>query len=250
MATTAPVASEKPQHDHAAKPPVRRQLVAFTFYKVMPEWRRLPAETKVEHKRAFVAVIDKWKKPGECISITYSVTGTRGDADFCLWTICYSVDEINQMRAELISTPLGGYLLTPHNFLSMTKRSLYQIDHESAPEDDARGAIRPGGQKYNFIYPFVKTRPWYLLPLTERKRLMDEHIRVGLKYPRVKLNTTYSFGIDDQDFVVAFESNYPEDFVDLVQELRETEASMYTERDTPMFCCVRMSPAAALDQLG
>jgi chlorite dismutase len=154
------------------------------------------------------------------------------------------------MRAELMSTPLGGYLETPHNFLSMTKRSQYQIDYESAPEEDARGAIRPGGQKFNFVYPFVKTRPWYLLPMTERRRLMDEHIRVGLKYPRVKLNTTYSFGIDDQDFVVAFESNYPEDFVDLVQELRETEASMYTERDTPMFCCVRMQVAEALDHLG
>jgi chlorite dismutase len=248
MSTTAPAAAAAAQHDHKA--PTRRQIVAFTFYKVMPEWRRLSAEIKADHKRAFIAVIDKWKKNGEFVTVTYSVTGTRGDADICLWSICYSVEEINKMRAELLSTPLGGYLNIPHNFLSMTKRSMYQIDHESAPEDDARGAIRPGGQKYNFVYPFVKTRPWYLLPLTERRRLMEEHIRVGLKYPRVKLNTTYSFGIDDQDFVVAFESNYPEDFVDLVQELRETEASLYTQCDTPMFCCVRMQAAETLDQLG
>ena len=56
----------------------------------------------------------------------------------------------------------------------------------------------------------------------------------------MKLNTTYSFGIDDQEFVVAFETNFPEDFLDLVQQLRETEISMYTLQDTPIFSCVRV----------
>ena len=79
---------------------------------------------------------------------------------------------------------------------------------------------------------------------------MDEHIRVGLTYPRVKLNTTYSFGIDDQEFVVAFETNFPEDFLDLVQQLRETEISLYTLKDTPIFSCVRMQPLEMLDRLG
>jgi chlorite dismutase len=66
----------------------------------------------------------------------------------------------------------------------------------------------------------------------------------------VKLNTTYSFGIDDQEFVVAFESDYPEDFLDLVQQLRETEISMYTLKDTPIFSCVRMTPVEMLDRVG
>src|SRR5688500_19088924 len=55
--------------------------------------------------------------------------------------------------------------------------------------------------------------------------MMDEHIRIGSKYRSVKLHTTYSFGLDDQEFVVAFETDYPSDFLDLVQELRETKAS-------------------------
>jgi chlorite dismutase len=79
---------------------------------------------------------------------------------------------------------------------------------------------------------------------------MDEHIRIGLSYPRVKLNTTYSFSIDDQEFVVAFETNFPEDFLDLVQQLRETEISMYTLQDTPIFSCVRVSAEEMLDRLG
>jgi chlorite dismutase len=154
------------------------------------------------------------------------------------------------MMAELMATPMGGYLEVTYNYVAMTKRSQYLLGHEHEGQTDSRGFIRPGGAKYIFIYPFWKTRPWYLLPMTERKRLMDEHIRIGLMYPRVKLNTTYSFGIDDQEFVVAFETNFPEDFLDLVQQLRETEISMYTLQDTPIFSCVRVPAAEMLDRLG
>ena len=230
--------------------PVKRQIVCFSFYKLDPAWRRLPAEEKSAHKAVFAAVLTRWNKPGEFLSLTYSTIGTRGDVDFCVWSIGYAIDELNQMRSELLATPLGGYLDSPHNFLAMTKRSQYQIDREDESEGEGRGAIRPGGHKYIFIYPFWKTRPWYLLSLAERKRLMDEHIRVGLKFPRVKLNTTYSFGIDDQEFVVAFETNFPEDFLDLVQQLRETEISLYTLKDFPIFSCVRLKPMEMLDRLG
>jgi chlorite dismutase len=253
---TATTPSGRPASSYGAaphdpsKPPVKRQIVCFSFYKVMPEWRRLPAEEKAAHKAAFAEVLARWNRPGEFLSMTYSTIGTRGDVDMCLWSIGYGVDELNKMRSELMRTPLGGYLNSPHNFLAMTKRSQYQIDRPDESEGEGRGAIRPGGQKYIFIYPFWKTRAWYLLAATERKRLMDEHIRIGLMYPRVKLNTTYSFGIDDQEFVVAFETNFPEDFLDLVQQLRETEISMYTLQDTPIFSCVRVPAAEMLDRLG
>jgi chlorite dismutase len=247
-ARPAPVGSPKP-HEHGSTP-VKRQIVCFSFYKVLPEWRRLPAEEKAAHKAAFAEVLARWNKPGEFLSLTYSTIGTRGDVDMCVWSIGYAVEELNRMRSELMGTPLGGYLTTPHNFLAMTKRSQYQIDRPDESEGEGRGAIRPGGQKYIFIYPFWKTRPWYLLSAAERKRLMDEHIRIGLMYPRVKLNTTYSFGIDDQEFVVAFETNFPEDFLDLVQQLRETEISLYTLQDTPIFSCVRLPAKEMLDRLG
>ncbi|HZY61569.1 MAG TPA: chlorite dismutase family protein [Edaphobacter sp.] len=239
-------AASRPTHGGA----IKRQIVAFSFYKVMPEWRRLPKQEKEAHKTEFAAVLQRWNRPGEFLSLTYSTVGTRGDVDMCVWSIGYAVDEMNQMRSEMMTTALGGYLTSPHNFLAMTKRSQYQIDRADESEGESRGAIRPGGQKYNFIYPFWKTRPWYRLSLEERKRLMDEHIRIGLSYPRVKLNTTYSFGIDDQEFVVAFETNFPEDFVDLVQQLRETEISLYTLQDTPVFSCVRVSPEEMLNRLG
>lgn len=242
-------AQGRPQGGHG-EAPAKRQIVAFSFYKVMPEWKRLPEAERAAHKKAFAEVIEKWNTPGEFLTLTYSTVGTRGDVDMLVWSICYSVEEMNAMRSELLATPLGGYIEAPHHFLAMTKRSQYQIGREEESEGEGRGAIRPGGHKYIFVYPFWKTRPWYLLTLAERKRLMDEHIRIGMQYPRVKLNTTYSFGIDDQEFVVAFETNFPEDFLDLVQQLRETEISIYTLKDFPIFSCVRLTPEETLNRIG
>lgn len=229
---------------------LKRQVVSYQFFKVLPEWRRLPAKEREEHKRAFAEVVGRWDRPGSFMTLTYSTVGTRGECEMLLWRIAYSLDEINQMTAELFATPLGGYLQIAHSFLAMTKRSQYLIGHVHEGQSDSRGVIRPGLQKYIFVYPFWKTRAWYLLPAEERMRLMAEHIRIGHLYPRVKLNTTYSFGLDDQEFVVSFETNYPEDFLDLVQQLRETEISAYTLKDYPIFSCIRMSPQEMLDRLG
>jgi chlorite dismutase len=100
-----------------------------------------------------------------------------------------------------------------------------------------------------FVYPFVKSREWYLLSRQARQGIMDEHIEVGNRYQSVRLNTTYSFGLDDQEFVVAFETEHPGDFLDLVQALRETEGSRFTVRDTPIFTAVQTPPAELIRQL-
>jgi chlorite dismutase len=96
----------------------------------------------------------------------------------------------------------------------------------------------------------VKSREWYLLSKEARQKVMDEHIKVGNMYPSVKLNTTYSFGLDDQEFVVAFETDLPGDFLDLVMALRETEGSKYTIRDTPIYTCRLLELKETLDLLG
>src|SRR5690606_23686051 len=83
-----------------------------------------------------------------------------------------------------------------------------------------------------------------------RQGVMDEHIAVGREYPAVKLNTTYSFGIDDYEFILALETDEPADIRDLVQQLRETESSRYTVQDTPLFTCINMRLLEALDALG
>src|SRR3984957_7490568 len=99
-----PASSYGSQPHDPSKPAVKRQIVCFSFYKVMPEWRRLPAEEKSAHKAAFAEVLAKGNKPGEFLSLTFSTIGTRGDVDMCVWSIGYGVDELNQMRSELMRT--------------------------------------------------------------------------------------------------------------------------------------------------
>ena len=153
-----------------------------------------------------------------------------------------------ELQTALNRTDLGAYLSIPYSYLAMTRRSIYEFSQE--PAHDQRLVIRPSAAKYLFVYPFIKTRSWYALPKTERQRMMDEHVRVGRKYPTIRLNTTYSYGLDDQEFVVAFEGDQPAEFLDLVMELRESEASAYTLRDTPTFTCVQMGLWELLDTLG
>jgi chlorite dismutase len=228
-------------------PAVRRQFVNFAFYKLDPAFRRLPADQRQSARDEFVAVVSERQSGLICLS--YSTVGLRGDADLLLWRISHNSDDIQAQTARINKTVLGAYLTTPHSMLSMTKRSSYIDKLDPFHTSESRTQIIPGKRKYLFVYPFVKTRPWYLLPLEERQQIMDEHIRVGNKYPSVKLNTTYSFGLDDQDFVVAFETDEPKDFLDLVMELRETRSSNYTQRDTPIFTCVQMPIEAVLGQL-
>jgi chlorite dismutase len=143
-----------------------------------------------------------------------------------LWRIHYELEPLQRHGAALMKGALGPYVTTPYAFLGMTKRSTY-VDHIHPDHEDDRLTVVPGTQKYIFIYPFVKTREWYGLDAQTRGTMMREHIHVGTTYPAVKLNTTYSFGLDDQEFVVAFESDRADDFLDLVQDLRETGASRY-----------------------
>jgi len=153
------------------------------------------------------------------------------------------------MAARLNGTMMAKYLEPTHSFLSMTKRSMY-IEKDCAEHEEDRVHIVPGQADYLFLCPLLRTREWYSRPQEQRQEMMDENLRIGSKYRSVKLHTTYSFGLDDQEFVVAFETDKPSDFLDLIQELRETKASCFTLRDTPMFTCRQRSLAECLDALG
>ena len=182
--------------------------------------------------------------------LPYSTVGLKHTTDFMLWRITYDIDLLQQMTAEINRSRLARHLDVPVSYLSMTKHSQYVDEHVHEGQEGRRLRIVPGKRPFLFVYPFVKTRDWYLLPMSERQRIMNEHIAIGHKYPRVKINTTYSFGLDDQDFVVAFEAESPAEFLDLVQDLRETESSKYTVRDTPMYTCRRTPIEEIVELLG
>ena len=231
----------------ATGPAIQRQFVNFAFYKLAPEFRRLPAQEKQAARDEFLALFASPSKG--LITLSYSTAGLRPECDFLLWRIGLQPDDMQAQTAAINKTRLGGYLTTPYSLVSMTKRSMYIDKVDPFHTAESRTHVIPGKRKFLFVYPFVKTRDWYLLPLERRQEIMDHHIKVGNEFPSVKLNTTYSFGLDDQDFVVAFETEEPKDFLDLVMKLRETESSKYTQRDTPIFTCIQMPMEKVLDQL-
>ena len=223
----------------------QRQFVKYTFFKVQPAWRGLPSEEREAGKRELVGLLERFAD--RLMVRAYSTVGTRGDCDFLLWTVGERLEDVQELLSRVVGTRMGQYLETPYSYLAMTRRSMYVDNHRHEGQEGTRLRVRPAGTKYLFVYPFVKTRAWYALPKAERQALMGVHIESGRRYPSVRINTSYSFGLDDQEFVVSFETDSPSDFLDLVMELRETRASEYTLRDTPIFTCVSTTSAEALD---
>ena len=183
---------------------------------------------------------------------SYRTVGTRGDADFLLWLVSERLDDLHEFGVRLNRTRLAAYLESPYSYFSMTKQSMYVEKHRHDNQEGRsnRLVIAPTGRRYLFVYPFVKSREWYALPADERWRIMQGHIEVGREYPGVDNHTTYSFGLDDQEFVVAFDTDDVADFLDLVHEMRGSEASTHTVRDVPSFTCIAMDVDEVLSALG
>jgi chlorite dismutase len=220
---------------------VEGQYVAYSFYRVDPAWRRLPVEERSAGKDAFAEVIEDWTTRFDALRV-YTVTGVRPDADFFLWKITQRYEDLGELGAALNSTPLAGWLETPYSYLATTKASQYTKARRPR-------RVVPKGSPYLVVYPFVKVRPWYGLSREDRQRAMNEHMEIGAEFETIHNHTTYSFGIDDQEFMTVFECDEPADFMHLMLTLRESEASRYTERDTPIFVGQQVSIRAALDAL-
>lgn len=226
----------------------KRDFVKYTFYKASPRWRRLPDGDRERSKNEFADVLAEFS---DRVSLSsYSLVGTRRDVDFMLWKVSPTLEAINELLAQLNRTELGKFLDIPHSYLAMTRRSPYVDQHHHQGQEGASATMRIVGRKYLFVYPFVKTHEWYQASREDRQKLMDEHFLIGHKYPEVKISTSYSFGLDDQEFVLGFETDEPGAFLDLVMELRESRARPYTLRDTPIFTCINKPLRACLDDLG
>jgi chlorite dismutase len=218
------------------------QYVAYTYYRVDPGWRRLPVEERQAGKDAFAEVVEHFADRFDHLR-AYSTAGVRPETDFFLWKITERYDALGELGAALNGTPLAGWLETPYSYLATTKASHYTQARKARK-------ITPHGLPYLVVYPFVKVRPWYTLTEEDRQRAMDEHIRIGREeFPGIKNHTTYSFGIDDQEFMTAFECEEPADFMHLMLRLRDSEASRYTERDTPIFVGRHVTIREALAEL-
>ncbi|MEA2428702.1 MAG: hypothetical protein QOF37_2330 [Thermoleophilaceae bacterium] len=218
-----------------------RHFVKFTFVKVDPAWRRRDPEDRARDKEEFAAACRDFAE--DHFLRVYSTVGTRGDTDLLVRTAAPSLEAIHELHVVLNQSGLMRWGDVSHSFLAMTKESVYS--DEAQPLKPREGSER----KFLIVYPMWKKREWYLLPGEERMRIMRSHIETGRRHPTIEINTAYSFGLDDQEFVVSFNADDPGEFLDLVQELRGTESSAYTASETPIFTCISSSVERALDAL-
>ncbi|HEY6883590.1 MAG TPA: chlorite dismutase family protein [Nitrososphaeraceae archaeon] len=214
----------------------------FSFFKVDPKWRWLNEIGKEEAAKEFSSLIEVANTKMKVR--TYSTLGLCDDAEFLLWMISDSVEKMQILTSKTYSTVLGKYLELSQVYLSASRPSIYSNKVIPGFATDEQP------MKYTIVYPFVKSREWYLLPYEDRQKMMDEHIAVGRKFSQIRLNTSYSFGIDDQDFMLAFETNDLMIFQDLIIQLRETQVSKYIVRDTPMIVCIYKGVEDIIKSLG
>jgi len=213
----------------------------FSFFKIDPKWRWMADLAKEESAKEVENIIIN----SGIRFRSYSTLGLRDDAEFLFWFAAETAEEIQNVISKLYLTVFGKYIIPSHVYLSCTRSSTY-----------ARKGTLPSfvlgnePQKYVIVYPFTKTREWYLLPQEQRQKMMDQHINVSEKYPQVTLNTTYSFGISDQDFMLAFECDNLRDFQNLIMDLSQTPVSAYVAVDTPMITCVKKDIVPIITSLG
>ncbi len=219
----------------------RKFYFNFSFFKVDPKWRWMADLAKEESAKEVENVIGN----SGIRFRSYSTLGLRDDADFMFWFAAESVEEIQTAISKLYLTVFGKYITPSHVYLSATRPSIYAKTGK-VPSFVAGEEAR----QYVIVYPFIKTRDWYLLPVQQRQKLMEEHIEVGKSYPQVVLNTTYSFGIHDEDFMLAFETDDLHSFQNLIMDLRGTQVSKYVAVDTPMIVCVKKDIIPLISSLG
>ena len=159
----------------------------------------------------------------------YSTAGLSAGVDVILWIVAETADLFRKLATDLQQSAFGRAFTFKHIYLGIASMSQYDPDHGPA----FLKGIEP--KRFLSVYPFVKTPNWYLLPFEERRDLMIEHGRMGNEFPSILTNTVNSFGIADQEFIVALEDDDPAVLVKMVQRLRAAKVREYTAVDTPIF---------------
>ena len=227
-----------------APTPESAQFVQYLFFKTDPQWRRLPEEVRHRGRREFAAVL-----AGAAPAVTihaYSTLGLKVSSDLLLWWKSTAPESLQETLSALLQTGLGQYLEATTSLFGLTRPSQYtkrRTTQEQALDEQTR-------LKYLVVYPFTKTIEWYLMSREARQGMMNEHMRVGHDYTDVRQVLLYTTGLDDQEFIVAYETNDLARHQQLVIDLRDTEARRYTLRDTPIYTAIYRPLDAALALLG
>lgn len=218
-------------------------FVQFLFYRLDPAWRRLPEDGRI--CRATSEFADTVEEAGTITTYAYHTTGLKAGTDLLLWRHGSDVAEMQASAARLQQTTFGRYLELTRSYFGLIRPSTYtrrQTAQEQAVFSQERGT-------YLVVYPFTKTVEWYLLGKATRQGMMNEHIKVGREYPNIKQILVHSTGLDDQEFMVSYETEDLLEFQSLVIDLRSSDARAYTLADTPIYTCVHRPLREVLELL-
>jgi chlorite dismutase len=193
-----------------------------------PAWRRRPAAEREAEIAAFCAAAER--SSARLVQHAYSTIGLRAEGDLLLWRMAERIEEVEETAADLLASGIGSWLTPAISMIGLMRPSQY-VKRPTSQEQSLFSGER---SRYLVVYPFTKNVEWYLTPAEERQEVMKGHMRVGHRYPQVRQLLAYSFGLDDQEFIVAYETDELVAFQDLVRELRETESRRSTVRDTPI----------------
>jgi chlorite dismutase len=210
-----------------------------------PAWRRLSDGDRAEDCRRFAEATHS--ADGEGLrTVAYSSIGLEPGVDLLLWRMAASVDQLEMAAAAGLRTGIGRWLVVRHSLIGRIGPSQY-VKRPSEQEQSLFGGER---SRYLVVYPFTKSTDWYLLSREARQGIMNEHMRVGHAYPSVRQALAYSFGLDSQDFVVAYETDDLGTFGDLVRDLRGTESRRSTVSDSPILLGIHRPLEEILSLLG
>jgi chlorite dismutase len=224
--------------------PVASQFVQYLFLSVDSQWRRLDASVRAAGRAEFAQVIAD--AAPDITTHAYSTLGLKTGAQLMLWWKSDDAVTVQDTLGALLSTGLGRYCEIAHSLWGLTRPSIYtkrRTVQEQAIDETTR-------LRYLVVYPFTKTIEWYLMSRDARQGMMNEHMRIGHDFADVRQVLLYTTGLDDQEFIVAYETETLERHQDLVIALRSTEARRYTLRDTPIFTAVHRPIGDALALLG
>ncbi len=190
-------------------------------------WRRLPDAQRRSTCADFVSSIER---AADVTSYAYTMVGLQPGIDLMLWRLAPSLDALEASAAAALRCGMGTWMNVKESFVGLIQPSQYV----KKPTPQEQSLFSGERSRYLVVYPFTKSAEWYLLDKETRQRVMNEHMKVGHGYPQVRQLLAYSFGLDDQDFVVAYETDDLVAFGELVRALRSTESRRSTVRDTPI----------------
>jgi chlorite dismutase len=210
-----------------------------------PVWRRQPDADRHDDGCRFAEAV-KGGRVEDVRTVTYSSVGLEPGVDILLWRMAPSIDALESTAAAMFRAGLGRWLSVEHSLIGRIGASQYV----RKPTEQEQSVFDGERSRYLVVYPFTKSTDWYLLSKEARQGVMNEHMRVGHRYPQVRQALAYSFGLDSQDFVVAYETDDLVAFGDLVRELRSTESRRSTVSDTPILVGIQRPMKEVLALLG